>query len=68
MKRASTTVCFLTSFVLLGVILSWAPKAVAQFGSSADIADTGPTPCPPKPKPVPTPAPSPSPSTPKPPH
>ena len=69
MRRTSATACFLASFVFLGVILSWAPRAIAQM-SSADIADTGPTPCPsPKPKPAPAPTPTPTtPSTPKPPH
>jgi hypothetical protein len=62
MRRASTTVCFLASFMLLGALLSWAPRAIANVGSGADIADTGPQPCPPKPpKPAPSPSPSPNP-------
>ena len=68
MRRGSTASWFLASFALVGVMLSFAPRATAQVGSSLETADTGPTPCPPKPKPAPAPAPSPSPApkTPKP--
>jgi hypothetical protein len=68
MRRGSTAAWFLASFALIGVMLSFAPRATAQIGLSLETADTAPTPCPPKPKPAPAPSPSPAPPSPKPPH